>query len=111
MTTTHTPEQFETALTAFVAAAQQVICDHIAKNHPTLTPDVLTCERGKRYVKVVAQRPGGIGRQVHCFVDMTNGDVLKAESWRKPAKHARGNIFAPDAGAGCMGLYGAAFMR
>jgi hypothetical protein len=26
------------------------------------------------------------------FIDLTNGDILKADGWKAPAKHARGNI-------------------
>ena len=32
-------------------------------------------------------------RSVYCFIDMSNGDILKADGWAKPAKGARGNIF------------------
>jgi len=53
---------------------------------------VLSLEYGKRYVKVVRSDACG-GRCVHCFVDTTNGDVLKAASWKAPAKGARGNIY------------------
>lgn len=62
-------------------------------------------EIGSRYVKVV--RKGS----VHCFVDKRNGDVLKAASWRAPAKHARGNIFDNSNGLKYMGPYGPAYLR
>lgn len=60
---------------------------------------------GKRYARIV--REGS----VHCFVDLTNGDVLKAASWSKPAKHARGNIFDESNGLKLMGQYGPAYLR
>ena len=31
--------------------------------------------------------------QIHSFIDMMTGDVLKPASWKAPAKHPRGNIF------------------
>jgi hypothetical protein len=33
---------------------------------------------------------------VYCFIDRTNGDILKAESYKKPATGARGNIYQPE---------------
>jgi hypothetical protein len=42
---------------------------------------------------------------------MLNGDVLKAASWRAPAKHARGNIFDEYDGLRNMNEYGPAYLR
>jgi hypothetical protein len=30
---------------------------------------------------------------VYCFVDKSNGDILRAATWKAPAKIARGNIY------------------
>jgi hypothetical protein len=68
----------------------------------------ITLERGKRYVRVV--RESRESRSVHSFVDTTNGDVLKADSWKKPAKHARGNIFAEDNGLKGVNYIGANYL-
>jgi len=43
--------------------------------------------KGRRYIRISHRG------QCFCFVDMTNGDVLKPASWKAPAKDARGNIF------------------
>lgn len=51
------------------------------------------------------------GSGVHCFVDMTTGDVLKPASWKTPAKHARGNIFDAQNGLGSMGEHGPAYLK
>ena len=100
------------ALNAFVAAAQSVIDAHMAKNFPTLEVEKLHVEMGRRYAKIVRERATDkMGRSVYCFVDLTNGDVLKAETWKKPAKHPRGNIFNPDSGATGVNPYGANYMR
>lgn len=53
-------------------------------------------ELGRRYVRIVKSDNEGSHRSVWGFVDKTNGDVLKAASWKAPAKHARGNIFDLD---------------
>jgi hypothetical protein len=47
---------------------------------------------------------------VHSFVDKSNGDVLKAASWKAPAKHARGNIYAADFGKSAISAYGANYL-
>ena len=52
-------------------------------------------KKGSRYIKVIE------GNSVHCFIVATSddeqfnlGDVLKAESWSRPARNrARGNVF------------------
>jgi hypothetical protein len=46
----------------------------------------------------------------HCFVDIATGDVLKAASWKAPAKHARGNIFDESNGLKWMGPFGPAYL-
>jgi hypothetical protein len=64
---------------------------------------------GNRYAKLIKSY-GGQNRSTYGFIDLRNGDLLKAASWNAPAKHARGNIFAPDPLAGC-GPYGLAYLR
>lgn len=51
----------------------------------------LKVQKGRKYAKVI-----GTGGSVFCFVDLTNGDVLKAASWKGPAPIARGNIFSAN---------------
>ncbi len=99
------------ALAAFVAAAQSLIDTHFATHLKNLTADKLSVEPGRRYAKIVRSYSTGGGRSVFCFVDLTNGDVLKSETWKKPAKHARGSIFTPDNGASAINEYGAHYMR
>jgi hypothetical protein len=47
---------------------------------------------GKRFVRIVMVPRGVSGTSVHAFVDIANGDLLKAASWKAPAKGARGNL-------------------
>jgi hypothetical protein len=46
-------------------------------------------ERGSKYIRLVVTSCGQ--RSVHCFLD-NEGNIYKAESWKKPAKGIRGNI-------------------
>jgi len=91
-----TPD-FNTTLAAFVAKVQA----HISGvQHAGDYGTVLTIERGNRYMKIVAahgMRGTDGQRSVWGFVDKTNGDILKAATWRAPAKNfARGNIYRDD---------------
>lgn len=62
-------------------------------------------EYGRKYCKILR------GNVVHCFVDLSNGDILKAATWSAPAKHARGNIFASDCGRSAITQYGAVYLN
>lgn len=52
----------------------------------------LTVRTGKKYHKIVQDE-----RSVYGFVD-NQGNIYKAASWARPAKHARGNIFSEQQG-------------
>lgn len=41
-------------------------------------------EYGRRFTRIV--QDNGTQRSVHAFVDMTNGDVIKAAGWKAPQK-------------------------
>ena len=55
---------------------------------------------GRRYIRISYRG------SAFCFVDMTNGDVLKCAGWKAPAKGARGNIFDEWNGLKRMTAYG-----
>ena len=95
---------FNEHLEMFVKGCQMISDKHMER-YPKLEKPVITYTEGKRYVKLA--RDGS----VHCFVDITNGDVLKAAGWNRPAKHARGNIFDDHNGLRWMGEYGPAYLK
>lgn len=101
---------FDEALRVFVEGCQKIHTDHMARHFPNLPPDEISSQLGKKYAKIVRRGDHQSG-SVHCFVDMINGDVLKAASWKVPAKHARGNIFDEHHGLRHMNEYGAAYLR
>jgi len=69
-------------------------------------PPTASVKMGKRFAKVVT-RSG-----VHTFVDLLNGDILKAASYKAPAKNGvRGNIWANDLGRSCITHHGARYLK
>ena len=104
-------EKFDTAIGNFIEGCQRIHTDYMARHFPGLGSDRIYVTKGKRYIRVVRRAPHDKSGSVHCFVDMTNGDVLMAASWKAPAKHARGNIFDDKHGLGLMGEYGPAYLR
>tara|TARA_B100000745_G_scaffold192726_1_gene126740 strand:- start:9470 stop:9802 length:333 start_codon:yes stop_codon:yes gene_type:complete len=57
---------------------------------------VISAQPGRKYIKIVKTDKDGSGRSVHHFVNRETGDILKAASWKKPAKGIRGNIRQPN---------------
>lgn len=83
----------------------QTLCDTLAAKAPVhhdphadvpipvseYTFTIYPAKSGQRYVRIVMQYRGH-NDAVHAFVDTTNGDLLKAATWKAPAKQARGNL-------------------
>ena len=107
-----TNPEFAKRFDALVAHGQRLIDENFAAHYPNLRPNKLSVEPGgRRYVKIVTTTDAGNGQtSVWAFVDTTNGDVLKPDGWRKPAKHARGNLFDADGGTAHISSYGPAYM-
>lgn len=65
---------------------------------------------GPRYARII-RTDSKYDTSVVCFIDLTNGDILKG-SWKAPVKKGvRGNIFTEDRGASVMNQYGCAYLR
>lgn len=62
---------------------------------------------GRKYIRICA--PSGPGRSAFCFVEVATGNVLKADGWKKPARGARGNIYAADFGGYGVTEFGAQY--
>lgn len=92
---------FETALQTFFAGVEK-----ISNGRPAISrAAVFEMQILRKYARIMRDD------SAHCFVDLTNGDVLKPASWKTPAKHARGNIFDAANGLGSMGVFGPAYLR
>jgi len=94
---------------SFLSGCQTLVNDNLTE-HGYQWEEVLTAEQGPRYIRVVKTVHGN-QRSAWCFVDRTNGDVLKCAGWKAPAKHARGNLTDPKNGLGLMSSYGPAYLR
>jgi hypothetical protein len=97
----------QTALEKFVAACQALVDREYGAGKQILSID----PGAKKYARIVVKRAGEAHGSVYCFVDLGSGDVLKAASFKAPAKGARGNILAEDGGMSRMTAYGAGYNR
>jgi len=82
----------------------QTIVDEYHKVNGYNWVATLSIMYGKKYARIVEEDHGS--RSVKCFVDLSNGDILKASGWKAPAKHARGNIFDESQGLGAIDKHG-----
>lgn len=108
-------DAFRGALERFLIAAQRKV-DEKNATYAHKPVDKLITDPGRRYVRVWVQPTASdtqtsLSRRVFCFVDKTNGDILKAATWKAPAKHARGNIFDEDGGANAVDWHGGRYLR
>lgn len=78
-----TPEEFAQALTEKFADQK-----YAAR--------IFSVTRGPKYTRIVQEqagedtgRSGSYGGSVHCFIENSTGHVLKAASWKTPAKGVR----------------------
>jgi len=105
-------ENFDTALEAFIAGVTQIRTLHMTSNgYESFFNPVVAYTTGPKYIRVYDVNMDGEARSVYCFIDRTNGDVLKAASWKIPAKHARGNIFDEHNGLARCNVNGPEYLR
>ncbi len=92
----------ETLLTEWLAKAQEIVdsdYDSFMPQPRHVNGPILIIEKGKRYARIVATDDRRAQRSAWGFIDLTNGDVLKAAGWKAPAKNfARGNLADGDNG-------------
>jgi hypothetical protein len=98
---------FNEILTAFIANSQDKVNEDF-KKYPNCTVPTLVTMQGKKFVRIVRQEV--VSRSAWAFVDISNGDILKAASWATPAKHARANIYKPETWVN-VSSYGPAYLR
>lgn len=75
-----------------------------------LTVPKISPEPGVKYIRLVSDR-GSNQRYCYGFLDY-QGNIYKSESWKKPAKHVRGNIFNDNFDIGhAFTEYGVRYLR
>ena len=89
----------------FFEGCKRIYHEYVAIRWPANKPVEFSYKFGRRHAKII--KTGS----VHYFVDLENGDVLKAASWKVPVKHARGNIFDDNNGLEMMNWTGPAYLR
>jgi hypothetical protein len=106
-------DEFQQMANKFLEWAQKVV-DQSMSDYPTQDKE-LSLMRGKRYWRVVdtikynGQNSGQ--SSAWAFLDSTNGDILKPASWKKPAKHARANLYDQSTWAKNVDGYGPKYLR
>ena len=87
-------EDFEAVLRDFLGRSQEAMDVYFDKGNMSVHY-VLSCVEGRRYVKVICSDENNADSSgyVWAFIDKRNGDILKAASWKAPARHARSNIY------------------
>lgn len=99
-------------LNRWLTAAQTIINENYASRFPSLTPSVLEMSDGRRYIRVDVIVDNGRGqRSVFAFIDKWTGSVLRAATYKAPAKHARGNLFDASSGVSELTPYGPKYLR
>jgi hypothetical protein len=55
----------------------------------------LTFTKGAKFYRVVIGNMDGSQQSAYCFIDM-EGNIYKADSWKRPAKGPRGHVDSTD---------------
>ena len=86
------PMNIDERLDVTVRAMQAASDLHYALHFPTLKRSTFSYTKGKKYARVISELGNG-QRMVCFFVQMDNGDIWKADGWKKPALNfVRGNV-------------------
>lgn len=100
------PYDLDDRLQIFLAKVQEKVNSYYEESQSVPT---ITLKKSRRYAKLITENYNQ--KSAFCFVDLTNGNILKCASWNAPAKGARGNIQSEDFGLSCITQYGAKYLR
>jgi len=95
---------YETARDGYLKTVTEIHAAYFARNLSNLTPPRFEVECGRSFDKIIMVSTCSSGRSVHSFVARADGntkslgarkcgDIMKAASWKAPARHPRGSIF------------------
>jgi hypothetical protein len=94
-------QETETAFLAFMKG--------LKAKFAALTDAEFTFKEAQKFYKVERRWYGQ--SSIYAFVDKQNGDIFKPASYKAPAKHARGSVFAQDGGLGCCNEFSVAYLE
>lgn len=105
--------KIDSILPAFVAALDAMTeahyRDHLPSSYASGWVPKHSLDRGKKFIRVVQGH--GDQRSAFCFID-TDGNILKCDGWKRPARGIRGSIFDPNFSIGKgITVYGAVYAR
>jgi hypothetical protein len=101
-------KNIELQLELYARKLSSLIENHYTTKFCNLEVPKIEIIKGRKYAKIVKVSNQ---RTVHSFIDLSNGDILKAATFNAPAKHARGNIFDSNCGVGtAVNVYGANYL-
>lgn len=88
-----------TALKYFIAKVDEMYLNYRNKRFPNdKFEEKLAYKVNSKYIRVTHTMSSG-QTMVFCFIDTTNGNVLKANTWNSPdLKNPRGNLFSEQGG-------------
>lgn len=96
--------EIKAAINLFVERVQAMYDAKYAATYALLMSPRIEVEYGNKFAKVTTtqrdDRRGDGQKSVYCFIDLSNGDLLKAEGWKKPAKGKRGSILNENSDVG-----------
>jgi len=110
-------DTFENQLEGFLKAAQaKVDAGYAEHNKATGITQKLELMRGPKYIRVVRREYDRNGKMItgsaYCFIDTSNGNVLKPAGFKAPEKkNPRSNINDADYGASGVTQHGTTYLR
>ena len=103
-------EEILDRLATLLRRIDEKLVAYYAAQYQSIEPPELKVKLGSRYAKVTRVRGKLVAAEsVYFFVDLSNGDLLKAASWKAPAKGARASLFDEDLGISAVGPHGAGY--
>lgn len=109
-------ENLKQRLELYIQGVQEMVKANWEEYKFTYAPvPKVEIEEGNRYIRVKVNEYDFAGvkkrSQIHTFIDRTNGDILKAATWKAPQKNGvRGNIFNEEPTTG-VNYFGAIYLR
>ena len=84
--------------------------EFLAELNLTSEYDTFMVKTGTKFHKVIRYLNHNV-QSAYCFINKETGDILKTDTWSRPAKGARGNLLDKSSWSGKMDSYGSWLYR